>query len=43
VTTWATGTLDAGISGMGTISYYGSPQVVFNQSGAGKIKSLGNR
>ena len=43
VTTWATGTLDAGISGMGTISYYGSPQVTFDQSGAGKIKSLGNR
>jgi hypothetical protein len=43
VTTWVTDSLDARISGMGTISYYGSPQVAFNQSGSGMLKSLGIR
>jgi hypothetical protein len=28
---------------MGTISYYGSPQVAFNQSGSGILKRLGSR
>jgi len=43
VTIWTNGDLQADLSGMGTIRYYGSPKVTYNESGVGSIKSLGNK
>jgi hypothetical protein len=40
-TVWVTGTLDAELSGAGSLEYYGSPQVTQNDSGLGNIESLG--
>lgn len=40
---WVTGTLDARLSGTGSIHYYGSPQVRQSRSGVGNIQALGTR
>lgn len=40
-TVWVTGSLDAELSGAGSLEYYGNPQVSQNDTGLGNIKSLG--
>lgn len=40
-TVWVTGTLDAELSGAGSLEYYGNPQVTENDTGLGNIVSLG--
>jgi Putative auto-transporter adhesin, head GIN domain len=42
-TLWVTGTLTVSVSGTGHVEYYGQPQVSFSESGAGTIKSLGDK
>ena len=40
---WADDELTAGISGLGSVDYYGSAQVTKHISGAGSVKHLGNK
>ena len=40
-TVWVTGSLDAELTGAGSLEYYGNPQVTQNDTGLGNIKSLG--
>jgi hypothetical protein len=42
-TVWANDTLDASLSSIGSIQYYGTPHVTSQVSGLGKINNLGNR
>ncbi len=42
-TLWVTGQLTGGISGAGSVSYYGSPQTSTQSSGLGQFKSLGSK
>lgn len=42
-TVWVTGSLDAELTGVGSLEYYGSPQVTQNDTGPGNIKSLGEK
>ncbi len=42
-TLWVTGTLTGTISGAGSVSYYGTPQVNTNTTGLGQFKSLGSK
>ena len=40
---WAVEDLDAAISGIGSVEYYGSPTVKKNISGLGSVNHKGNR
>ncbi len=42
-TLWAIHSLGVHISGSGSVSYYGDPQVQFSQEGSGSIHSLGTK
>jgi len=42
-TVWVTGTLDAVLTGAGSLEYYGKPQVTEEDTGLGSIKSLGEK
>lgn len=42
-TVWATETLQVGIAGGGTVSYYGSPNVSQQITGLGEVKNLGEK
>lgn len=42
-TVWAQKSLDAEISGFGSVNYYGTPEVQRKITGAGNIKSLGSQ
>jgi hypothetical protein len=42
-TIWAIQSLDARISGSGSVKYYGSPTVDSSGSGSGKIRGLGGK
>jgi len=43
VTLWVTDNLQAAISGVGSLGYYGHPAVTKNVSGLGSVRSLGDR
>ena len=44
ITVWATGSINASLTGSGNIRYYGDPaQVSVSQPGSGNISSLGSR
>jgi len=42
-TVWVTGTLDAELTGAGSLDYYGKPQATVNDTGLGSINSLGEK
>jgi Putative auto-transporter adhesin, head GIN domain len=42
-TVWATDTLDATVSGLGGVSYYGTPEVSLERTGLGNLNSLGDK
>jgi hypothetical protein len=42
-TLWVTESLDATISGVGNVRYYGSPQIHSQATGVGHLQSLGNK
>lgn len=42
-TVWVTGTLDAELTGAGSLEYYGKPQATVNDTGLGSINSLGEK
>jgi hypothetical protein len=42
-TVWVTGTLDAELTGAGSLDYYGKPQATLDDTGLGSINSLGEK
>jgi hypothetical protein len=40
---WAAASLDASISGSGSIDFYGNPQTNTNVAGSGTVNSLGDK
>ena len=42
-TVWATESLDARVTGSGTVNYYGDPKVNVSGSGSGRVKRLGGK
>ena len=42
-TVWVTGSLDAELTGAGSLDYYGKPQATVNDTGLGTINSLGEK
>jgi hypothetical protein len=42
-TLWVTESLDATISGVGNVRYYGSPQIHSRATGVGHLQSLGEK
>jgi hypothetical protein len=42
-TLWVTLRLDAVMSGVGNLEYYGSPELIFDDTGVGDVKTLGEK
>lgn len=42
-TVWATDSLDARVTGSGTVRYYGDPKTSFSGAGSGRIKRVGGK